>query len=145
MYPFYNTNTNFWPFFPPFFPGRMNRRCRLHRISGIPVLKTTGINVSTTEVRYDVNEAEYNSLPNEGLFFLDVRQAVPAASADLPVALEAGETVPDNTSMLLNALAEDVQAGDLQPTIRYMIYYNKCTKTYQLVNSYPATIPAVTA
>ena len=49
------------------------------------------------------------------------------------------------TSMLRNALAEDVQAGDLKMTIRYMIYYNKCTKTYQLVNSYLANIPTATA
>jgi hypothetical protein len=28
---------------------------------------------TSTEVRYDVNYADYRSLPNEGLFFLDVR------------------------------------------------------------------------
>lgn len=49
------------------------------------------------------------------------------------------------TSMLRSALAEDVQAGDLKMTIRYMIYYNKCTKTYQLINSYPANIPTAAA
>lgn len=58
---------------------------------------------------------------------------------------KAEESTPDGTSMLRNALAEDVQAGDLKMTIRYMIYYNKCTKTYQLVNSYLANIPTATA
>lgn len=91
------------------------------------------------------NEEEWRALPNEGLFFLDVRQEVPTASADLPVTLKAEESTPDGTSMLRNALAEDVQAGDLKMTIRYMIYYNKCTKTYQLVNSYLANIPTATA
>ena len=85
-----------------------NRRRRLNRISGIPVLKTTGVTASTTEVRYDVNEEEWRALPNEGLFFLDVRQEVPTASADLPVTLKAEESTPDGTSMLRNALAEDV-------------------------------------
>lgn len=48
----------------------------------------------------------------------------------------------DNTtqSLLRNALQEDVQAGDLQVNFRYLIYYNKCNNTYQLVNAYPANI-----
>ena len=37
---------------------------------------------------------------------------------------------------------EDVQAGDLQVNFRYLIYYNKCNNTYQLVNAYPANIAA---
>lgn len=69
----------------------------------------------------------------------------PTASADLPVTLKAEESTPAGTSMLRSALAEDVQAGDLKMTIRYMIYYNKCTKTYQLINSYPANIPTAAA
>ena len=36
----------------------------------------------------------------------------------------------------------DVQAGDLQVNFRYLIYYNKCNNTYQLVNAYPANIAA---
>ena len=146
MYPFYNTNQRLFPF--PFFPfpgTGLNRRRRLNRISGIPVLKTTGVTASTTEVRYDVNEEDWRALPNEGLFFLDVRQEVPTASADLPVTLKAEESTPAGTSMLRSALAEDVQAGDLKMTIRYMIYYNKCTKSYQLINSYPANIPTAAA
>ena len=39
-------------------------------------------------------------------------------------------------------LQEDVQAGDLQVNFRYLIYYNKCNNTYQLVNAYPANIAA---
>lgn len=124
MYPFQYPN--------PFFP-RFNR---LRRISGIPVLRTTGVTASTTEVRYDVKPCEYRQLPNEGLFFLDVRQTAPAGSAALPVALESDEVVPDNTSMLLNAQADSVIASDLVLNVRYLIYYNKCTKTYQLVNAY---------
>lgn len=111
----------------------------------LQLLSSPGVTASTTEVRYDVNEEEWRALPNEGLFFLDVRQEVPTASADLPVTLKAEESTPDGTSMLRNALAEDVQAGDLKMTIRYMIYYNKCTKTYQLVNSYLANTPTATA
>lgn len=86
-----------------------------------------------------------SKMENEGLFFLDVRQEVPTASADLPVTLKAEESTPAGTSMLRSALAEDVQAGDLKMSIRYMIYYNKCTKTYQLINSYPANTPTATA
>lgn len=81
MYPFYNVQPLF-PFWGPFLFGR--RRRRLNTISGIPVLKTTGVVATSTEVRYDVNYQEYRSLPNEGLFFLDVRQSSAEASASLP-------------------------------------------------------------
>lgn len=95
-----------------------------------------------TEVRYDVNYQEYRSLPNEGLFFLDVRQSSAEASASLPVGLSDGNSENNNQSMLRNALQEDVQAGDLQLNFRYLIYYNKCNNVYQLVNAYPANITA---
>lgn len=134
MFPFYNTQTSFPPFWGagfPFFFGR--RRRRLNTISGIPVLRTTGVVATSTEVRYDVNYADYRSLPNEGLFFLDVRQASPTASASLPVGLSDSESDNTTQSLLRNALQEDVQAGDLQVNFRYLIYYNKCNNTYQLV------------
>ena len=43
------------------------------------------------------------------------------------------------------ALQEEVQAGDLQLNFRYLIYYNKCNNTYQLVNAYPTNIAAQAA
>lgn len=132
------TTPPFWGAGFPFFFGR--RRRRLNTISGIPVLRTTGVVTTSTEVRYDVNYADYRSLPNEGLFFLDVRQASPTASASLPVGLSDSESDNTTQSLLRNALQEDVQAGDLQVNFRYLIYYNKCNNTYQLVNAYPANI-----
>lgn len=94
------------------------------------------------QAEYDVNYQEYRSLPNEGLFFLDVRQSSAEASASLPVGLSDGNSENNNQSMLRNALQEDVQAGDLQLNFRYLIYYNKCNNVYQLVNAYPANITA---
>lgn len=79
---------------------------------------------------------------NKGMFFLDVRQASPTASASLPVGLSDSESDNTTQSLLRNALQEDVQAGDLQVNFRYLIYYNKCNNTYQLVNAYPANIAA---
>lgn len=96
-------------------------------------------------LNYDVNYQEYRSLPNEGLFFLDVRQSSAEASASLPVGLSDGNSENNNQSMLRNALQEDVQAGNLQLNFRYLIYYNKCNNVYQLVNAYPANITAPSA
>lgn len=96
--------------------------------------------------KYDVNHQEFLSLPKEGLFFLDVRQASATADASLPVGLS-DDNAENNTtqSMLRNALQEEVQAGDLQLNFRYLIYYNKCNNTYQLVNAYPTNIAAQAA
>lgn len=129
MFPFYNQ------FQFPFF--QFNRR-RIDTISGIPVLRTTGVVATATEVRYDVNPCLFNRLPNEGFFVLDIRQASPTASAALPIGLEEEGNQPQ--SLLLNALSQQVQAGDLQNGIKYLIYYNKRSNIYQLTNSYPANI-----
>lgn len=68
MFPFYNTQQTLFPFGPfnPFFFGR--RRRRLNTISGIPVLRTTGVSATTTEVRYDVNHQEFLSYPKKDCF-----------------------------------------------------------------------------
>lgn len=139
MYPFYNVQPAIFPFFP-FFPKR-----RMKALSGIPVLKTTGIVATATEVRYDVNHQEFMRLPKEGLFILDVKQQSATADAALPVTLSDQDSSESNNSMLRNGLAEPVQAGDLVMSNRYLIYYNKCTNSYQLINSYPNTVTAPAA
>lgn len=64
MFPFYNTQTSFPPFWGagfPFFFGR--RRRRLNTISGIPVLRTTGVVTTSTDKQEIVNilRNQYNT------------------------------------------------------------------------------------
>ena len=135
--PFFNNQL--FPFgfnFPRFYNNRS--RCRLHTLMGIPVLRTTGVSASSTTVSYTVNEDEFFSLPKEGIFFLDVRQSSPTGSSALPVALDDGEDV-STESLLKSGLQQNVPASDLIINGRYLIYYNRCTNNYQLINSYPAT------
>lgn len=73
MFPFYNTQTLFPPFWGagfPFFFGR--RRRRLNTISGIPVLRTTGVVATSTEVRYDVNYADYRLKTGDSVYIIEV-------------------------------------------------------------------------
>ena len=140
--PFFNNQL--FPFgfnFPRFYNNRS--RCRLHTLMGIPVLRTTGVSASSTAVSYTVNEDEFFSLPKEGIFFLDVRQSSPTGSSALPVALNDGEEV-STESLLKSGLQQNVPASDLIINGRYLIYYNRFTNNYQLINSYPATISAST-
>ena len=140
--PFFNNQL--FPFgfnFPRFYNNRS--RCRLNTLMGIPVLRTTGVSASSTAVSYTVNEDEFFSLPKEGIFFLDVRQSSPTGSSALPVALNDGEEV-STESLLKSGLQQNVPASDLIINGRYLIYYNRCTNNYQLINSYPATISAST-
>ena len=140
--PFFNNQL--FPFgfnFPRFYNNRS--RCRINTLMGIPVLRTTGVSASSTAVSYTVNEDEFFSLPSEGIFFLDVRQSSPTGSSALPVALNDGEEV-STESLLKSGLQQNVPASDLIINGRYLIYYNRCTNNYQLINSYPATISAST-
>ena len=136
--PFFNNQL--FPFgfnFPRFYNNRSRRR--LNTLMGIPVLRTTGVSASSTTVSYTVNEDEFFSLPKEGIFFLDVRQSSPTGSSALPVALDDGEDV-STASLLKSGLQQNVPASDLIINGRYLIYYNRCSNNYQLINSYPATV-----
>ena len=127
----------FFPYFGPFgFP--FYNRPRVRTLMGIPVLKTTGVSASTTAVSYTVNDREFFSLPKEGVFFLEVKQSSPTASATLPVTLSEGDETTTANSLLKSGLQENVPASDLVLNGRYLIYYNRCTNNYQLINSYPA-------
>ena len=140
--PFFNNQL--FPFgfnFPRFYNNRSRRR--LNTLMGIPVLRTTGVSASSTTVSYTVNEEEFFSLPKEGIFFLDVRQSSPTGSSALPVALNDGEEV-STESLLKSGLQQNVPASDLIINGRYLIYYNRCTNNYQLINSYPATVSTST-
>lgn len=135
--PFFNNQL--FPFgfnFPRFYNNRSRRR--INTLMGIPVLRTTGVSASSTAVSYTVNKDEFFSLPKEGIFFLDVRQSSPTGSSALPVALDDGEEV-STESLLKSGLQQNVPASDLIINGRYLIYYNRCTNNYQLINSYPAT------
>ena len=132
--PFFNVFTPFNIFGNNFRPRR-----RINTLMGIPILRTTGVSASSTTVSYTVNENEFFSLPREGIFFLDVRQSAPSGSSTLPVALDDGEESVSNPSLLKSALQQDVLSSDLVLNGRYLIYYNRCTNNYQLINSYPAT------
>ena len=140
--PFFNNQL--FPFgfnFPRFYNNRSRRR--LNTLMGIPVLRTTGVSASSTAVSYTVNEDEFFSLPKEGIFFLDVRQSSPTGSSALPIALNDGEDV-STESLLKSGLQQNVPASDLIINGRYLIYYNRCTNNYQLINSYPATVSTST-
>ena len=140
--PFFNNQLFLFGFnFPRFYNNRS--RCRLNTLMGIPVLRTTGVSASSTTVSYTVNEDEFFSLPKEGIFFLDVRQSSPTGSSALPVALDDGEDV-STESLLKSGLQQNVPVSDLIINGRYLIYYNRCTNNYQLINSYPATVSTST-
>ena len=103
---------------------------------GIPLFKTTGVHVNNSKVvSFDIDRREFNSLPCEGIFFLDVRQDIPLGTGKLPIAFST-EGSEQTSSLLKNGLQEEVPASDLQLDGRYLIYYNKCSGVYQLVNAY---------
>lgn len=97
-------------------------------------------------IRLDDKFNKYDWYVALNMVYSDYYKVIINADASLPVGLS-DDNAENNTtqSMLRNALQEEVQAGDLQLNFRYLIYYNKCNNTYQLVNAYPANITAPAA
>ena len=76
------------------------------------------------------------------VILIKVNSGYPASDAGLKdgdiVTKIDGEDVTTE-SLLKSGLQQDVPASDLVINGRYLIYYNRCTNNYQLINSYPAT------
>lgn len=108
-----------WPFLPFV---NVNR-------NGIPLIASTGITVSTTDVAISLPDHSFRNKWNRGLFLLDLKSAVPAGTTTtLPVVLE---TNGQKVALTLRGGAP-VTVADLPATGVSLVYYDKSTNTLQL-------------
>lgn len=124
------------------------RRC----FDGIPLVATVAVTTDTpnTAVIYDIDRCRFNSLPNEGLMLLLVRQAPAAGSDAFLVSLSlcrttssAAGVITTSSTALTNGRLEQVTSSEIVLGSRYLVYYNKCQGIFQIVNA--ITVPAATA
>lgn len=111
--------------------------CNRDKISFGHVLVTNGVIVTDTEVVYGIRPCAWRALPCEGVALLKIRQEVPAAGAELPVAI----AVPNSSTVssvvttscfetftnitLLNVLNETFDGDDMINNTERLVYFNK--------------------
>ena len=100
------------------------------------VLKIGTVSVTAgTEVTYKVCGKKWKTLPKEGIAILQINQTAPAGSDALNVNIAACcSTIP-----LVNGAGDPVTSAEITQGNRYLVYFNKCDDTIQIVNYIPAT------
>ena len=119
---------------------------------GIPVLKTIYVTTDTagTSVTYGICPKLFKQLPCEGLFLLNVVNTPPTTAIDTytvnidptMTVSQANATTTTTTSSSGRALLNGSGAQETNANIttgnRYLVYFNKTTGTFQVVNHIPA-------
>lgn len=100
-------------------------------VNGIPCLRSTGVTVSTTEVRFDFNSHRNVGRPFVGLIAVQLAQAIPTGTtATLPVVFT---TEGGNAANLTNYNGVNVTVADIAGTGVYLVWVDSQTGTVQLL------------
>ncbi len=100
-------------------------------VNGIPALRTIGVTVSTTEVRFDFNSHRNVGRPFVGIVAVQLAQAIPTGTATtLPVVFT---TDGGNAANLTTYDGENVTVADIAGTGIYLVWADTQSGTVQLL------------
>lgn len=100
-------------------------------VNGIPALRSTSVNVSTTEVRFDFNSHRNIGRPFVGIIAVQLAQAIPAGTTTtLPVTFT---TEGGNAANLTTFDGENVTVADVAGTGIYLVWVDTQSGTVQLL------------
>lgn len=99
--------------------------------SGIPCLRSTAVNVTATEVRFDFNSHPNVGRPFVGLIVVQLAQPIPAGTtATLPIVFTTDGGNPANLTTYDGA---NVTAADILGTGVFLVWVNTQTGDVQLL------------
>lgn len=100
-------------------------------VNGIPALRTIGVTVSTTEVRFDFNSHRNVGRPFVGIIAVQLAQAIPTGTTTtLPVVFT---TDGGNAANLTTYDGENVTVADIAGTGIYLVWVDSQSGTVQLL------------
>lgn len=100
-------------------------------VNGIPALRSLGVSVTTTDVRFDFNNHRNVGAPFRGLIVVNLAQAIPSGTTGtLPVLFtsDGGNAQPLTTSN-----EDAVTAADITGTGIFLVWFENSTSTLQLL------------
>lgn len=100
-------------------------------VNGIPALRSIGVSVTATEVRYDFNNHRNVGAPFRGLIIINLAQAIPdGTTGTLPVVFTSDG---GNSKPLTTFDGAAVTAADITGTGIYLVWFENSTGTLQLL------------
>lgn len=116
------------------FPVKRVNKC------GIPKLKTKSVNVDTeaSTVVYQICPWQWKQICADGLILLKISNTVPATADSFLVSIQVSESEVTSAIPLLNGSGDQVASSEVIFGNTYLVNYDECDNTFQLVNYIPA-------
>ena len=99
--------------------------------NGIPAVRSTGVNVTSTAVEYDFTNHRNIGAPFRGLIIVNLAQAIPSGTTTtLPIVFTSDGV---NPTTLTGYNGAEVTTADIKGTGIYLVWHEASTNTLQLV------------
>jgi hypothetical protein len=100
-------------------------------VNGIPALRSLGVTVTATDVRFDFNNHRNVGAPFRGLIIINLAQAIPTGTTGtLPVLFTSDG---GNAQPLTTINGDAVTAADITGTGIFLVWFENSTSTLQLL------------
>lgn len=100
--------------------------------NGIPALRSTNVNVTTTEVQFSFNNHRNVGRPFRGLIIVDLAQAIPTGTTTtLPIVFT---SEGNNAQRLLGYNGDPVTVADITGTGIRLVWFESSTNNLQLIS-----------
>lgn len=109
--------------------GSTNYPVNFSNTRGIPMIASTSVEVTTTNVVIGLPRRAFRGLADSGIFAFRLTQEIPASGAALDVVFSSADFL--QTLTIVGGTA--ATGAQITPAGVYLIWYDKCASTMQLL------------
>ena len=113
--------------------GTTNFPSNFSNLRGIPMIASTSVEVTTTNVVIGIPRRAFRGLADSGILAFRLTQEIPSSGATLPVVFSSSEFLQTLTTIGGTAAT----GAQITPAGIYLIWYDKCASTMQLLTTAP--------
>jgi len=113
--------------------GTTNYPINFANIRGIPMIASTSVEVTTDNVVIGIPRRAFRGLADSGILAFRLTQEIPASGAALPVVMSSADFLQTVTVVG----GEAATGAQITPAGVYLIWYDKCASTMQLLTVAP--------
>ena len=114
-------------------PGATQFPVNFSNVRGIPMIASTSVEVTTDNVVIGLPRRAFRGLADSGVMAFRLTQAIPAGGAALPVVFSSADFL--QTLTVVGGTA--ATGAQITPAGVYLIWYDKCASTMQLLTVAP--------
>ena len=113
--------------------GTTNFPVNFSNLRGIPMIASTSVEITTDNVVIGIPRRAFRGLADSGILAFRLTQAIPAGGAALPVVFSSADFLQQLT--VVGAIP--ATGAQITPAGVYLIWYDKCASSMQLLTIAP--------